>query len=420
MVLNRLVIVICMAMAFYVANAQDNNNAMPVQQAQQISRAANKVPIKVAAGAAKPGKGILGKIKINGAIYEAVCDCSRDALTKAANKLKKEKEPVKCRLPSKYRIFFQKSATPVDPKNTLSSAQLLEFLPKPSTLQFVDIKKRTLGDVDGRQQGHVVGALGGELGEFILAFSVYNRILGHQTTDPYNAEKYLRAWVKETMATRSFALHWDMGATEQLKANIEVETNFPLNEAPETLRKKILGLECKVEPCGLAKHENIGIDHIKYMMIDADRQASQMNNQRGGNGYMVPKPLIVDSVRAAFKILWDGDSPLKMAMKWSSLPQVTSTEKAFVMLNVASGCRAKGFVPAVPVKNTQSSIFAYHPDAVSIRREQLCAFFERMDTSGHVKKDAMCRQVERQGNLHLSLSARTISKGMPVYSVNIL
>eukprot|EP00943_MAST-04B_sp_MAST-4B-sp1_P003162 g3162.t1 len=407
-------------MAFYVSNAQENNNAMPVQQAQQISRAANKVPIKVAAGGAKPGKGILGKIKINGAIYEAVCDCSRDALTKAANKLKKEKEPVKCRLPSKYRIFFQKSATPVDPKNTLSSAQLLDFLPKPSTLQFVDIKKRTLGDVDGRQQGHVVGALGGELGEFILAFSVYNRILGHQSADPYNAEKYLRAWVNETMATRSFALHWDMGATELLKEDIEVETNFPLNEAPETFRKKILGLECKAEPCGLANHRNIGIDHIKYMMIDADRQANQMNNQRGGNGYMVPKPLIVDSVRAAFKILWDGDSPLKMAMRWSSLPQVKSTEKAFVMLNVASGCRAKGFVPAVPVKNTQSSIFAYHPDAVSIRREQLCAFFERMDTSGHVKKDAMCRQVERQGNLHLSLSARTISKGMPVYSVNIL
>lgn len=407
-------------MALYVANAQDNNNAMPVQQAQQISRAANKSPIKVAAGAAKPGKGILGKIKINGAIYEAVCDCSRDALTKAANKLKKEKEPVKCRLPSKYRIFFQKSATPVDPKNTLSSAQLLEFLPKPSTLQFVDIKKRTLGDVDGRQQGHVVGALGGELGEFILAFSVYNRILGHQATDPYNAEKYLRAWVNETMATRSFAFHWDMGATELLKEDIEVETNFPLNSPPEAFRKKILGLECKAEPCGLANHRNIGIDHIKYMMIDADRQANQMNNQRGGNGYMVPKPLIVDSVRAAFKILWDGDSPLKMAMKWSSLPQAKSAEKAFVMLNVASGCRAKGFVPAVPVKNTQSSIFAYHPDAVSIRREQLCAFFERMDTSGHVKKDAMCRQVERQGNLHLSLSARTISKGMPVYSVNIL
>lgn len=417
---NRLIVICLVLLGLYFANAQQQDNAMPVQQAQQISREANKSPITVAPGAAKPGKGILGKIKINGNIYEAVCDCSRDALTNAAKKLAKEKEPVKCRLPSKYRIFFQKSSSPVDAKNTLSSPQLLEFLPKPSTLQFVDIKKRTLGDVDGRQKGHVVGALGGELGEFILAFSVYNRIMGHQTTDPYGAERYLRAWVNETMATRSFAFHWDVAATELLKDDIEVETNFDMNDPPETLRKKILGLECKSEPCGLGSFRNIGIEHIKYMMMDADRQANQKNDQRGGNGYMVPKPLIVDSVRAAFKILWDDNSPLKQAMKWSSLAQVKTTEKAFVMLNVASGCRAKGFVPAVPVKNTQSSIFAYHPDAVAVRREQLCAFFERMDTSGHVKKDAMCRQVERQGNLHLSLSARTMSKGMPVYSVNIL
>ena len=38
-----------------VVNAQ---GTMPIQQAQQISQAANKLPITVAPGAAKPGKGI--------------------------------------------------------------------------------------------------------------------------------------------------------------------------------------------------------------------------------------------------------------------------------------------------------------------------------------------------------------------------
>ena len=63
---NRLIIVICLVLGLYFANAQqvDNTNAMPVQQAQQISRETNKSPITVAPGAAKPGKGILGKIKI--------------------------------------------------------------------------------------------------------------------------------------------------------------------------------------------------------------------------------------------------------------------------------------------------------------------------------------------------------------------
>ena len=84
-----------------------------------------------------------------------------------------------------------------------------------------------------------------------------------------------------------------------------------MNDPPETLHKKILGLECKSEPCGLANYRNMGIEHIKYMMMDAERQANQKNDQKGGNGYMVPQPLIVDLVRAAFKILWDDNSPLK-------------------------------------------------------------------------------------------------------------
>ena len=62
---NRLIVICLVLLGLYFANAQQDN-AMPVQQAQQISREANKSPITVAPGAAKPGKGILGKIKING------------------------------------------------------------------------------------------------------------------------------------------------------------------------------------------------------------------------------------------------------------------------------------------------------------------------------------------------------------------
>lgn len=389
-----------------------NGQALPVQDAGAIT---------VPKGAAAAGKGILGKIKINGAVYEATCDCSKDALERASKTLTQEKEDIACRLPSKYRIFYQKAAMPVDQKDMLTSAQLLKFLPKPSDLQFVDVKKRTLRDVDGRQKGHVVGAFGGEIGEFILALSVYSRILGHDPKEPFNSERYLRAWLNETQAKRSFAFNWDADATEKLKADIEEDRAFDLNGPPDALKKKILGLDCKTQPCGLANPANIGIRHIKEMMKDADRQENQMNGQMNANGYMVPKNLLVETIRAAFTVLWDENSPLKQVMKYTTVPKSSTEEKAFVMFNVASGCRAKGFSPAIPVKNSMgASIFAYHPDAVAVRRHELCDFFERMDTSGHVKKDAMCRQLERQGNLHLTLSARSMSKNMPTYSVNIL
>ena len=120
---------------------------------------------------------------------------SRDALTKAANKLAKEKEPVKCRLPSKYRIFFQKSSSPIDEKNTLSSTQLLEFLPKPSSSSLWISKKRTLGD--SRRQtskGHVVGALGGDLLLVSLCLPIVCTTESWDTKqpEPYNAEKFLQ------------------------------------------------------------------------------------------------------------------------------------------------------------------------------------------------------------------------------------
>ena len=30
-----------------------------------------------------------------------------------------------------------------------------------------------------------------------------------------------------------------------------------------------------------------------------------------------------------------------------------------------------------------------HPGAIAVRHDELCTFFEKMDTTGHVKKDAM-------------------------------
>lgn len=395
---------------------------MPIQQAAAKTAAAamSGMPITMEPGAAaKPGKGILGKIKINGATYEATCDCSKDALSHGLKRLQKEKEDVACRLPSKYSFFYQKPAAPVDKKDMLTVAQLKTLLPPASQLQFVDVKKRTLSDIDGRQKGHVVGALGGEIGEFILAFSVYNRILGHDVKASYDAKRYLKAWLKEVRTkNRSFGFHWDEQAIQLLREDIEDETPWDMDSAKDSVRKKILGEDCKTQPCGLANSRNIGIDHIKYMMMDADRQANQQMSQSSSNGYMVPRPLIVDSIRAIFKILWDADDASKNVIKYSALPKTTQEEKAFVILNVASGCRAKGFAPSVAVKDDKSSIYAYHPDAVAVRRSELCAFFERMDTTGHVKKDAMCRQVERQGNLHLALTARMLSKNMPIYSVN--
>ena len=142
-----------------------------------------------------------------------------------------------------------------------------------------------------------------------------------------------------------------------------------------------------------------------------------MNGQMSANGYMVPKNLLVETIRAAFTVLWDENSPLKQVMKYTTVPRAR-LRKGLRYVQRRQRLPCGGFSPAIPVKNSMGRLFSHTTPMPSLYADTNCDF-ERMDTSGHVK-GRRGRQLERQGNLHLTLSARTMSKNMPTYSVNIL
>ena len=85
--------------------------------------------------------------------------------------------------------------------------------------------------------------------------------------------------------------------------------------------------------------------------------------------------------------------------------------------SASEGCREKNMVPIVNGRGGSAggSVLVLHPDAISVRHAELCEFFEKMDTSNHVKKDAMCDALKRMFKLHLALfMAEKDARPMPL------
>jgi len=111
---------------------------------------------------------ILGKMKIGDATYSAVCKCDPVIPVKAANL--KESGP-KCD-PSKLKIKAEKKGIGASYDNVKSLLGNIE------ELNYVLITETSFKCLDGRNNNPVLGTPGGDSGEFIIALSVYEDLIG--------------------------------------------------------------------------------------------------------------------------------------------------------------------------------------------------------------------------------------------------
>jgi hypothetical protein len=358
-------------------------------------------------------KGVNGKIKINGEIYEAKCDCSKDALLKAKTKALAIESSKRCKRPTKYRVFYERRQG-LGQKGSLTSDQLLEFLGKPSSLKWVNASKRSLSDVDGRMEGDVLATPAGEMGEFILAVDKYFQAMDKKDADDAAIRKYLEEYLKFT-APRKFPLHTTARALETLEKELS-EPELDLLEPRDAVRAQLLGKECPdgdKDTCGLMNPANVGVAHLKLML-------------EFSNTYHVSKEVVRGCIRAFYSLLWDGDDALSKQLNFTVL-DTKHTEGAWVNVRVSKGCREEMKVPLItPRKDTSSgdvksssSIFLSHPDAASVRRRQLADWFAQQDPKHHVQADALFAQLERAGMAALSETARHLARGMPIYTVTV-
>jgi hypothetical protein len=154
---------------------------------------------------------ISGKMSINGITYNAICDCNP---VTPEQPLPTQSGP-KCD-PSKLRIHGEKNgigATYDDIRNLVGNIEELTYVVVPET---------SFKCLDGRNSKSVIATPGGDAGEFILALSVYEDLLGGgRLLSQENVDNFLMQYLK-TMKPKKFYMCTDDKAIAHLEKELGV------------------------------------------------------------------------------------------------------------------------------------------------------------------------------------------------------
>lgn len=146
---------------------------------------------------------ISGKMKIGDALFSTVCKC--DPVNPTKNNLKQAPGP-KCD-PAKLSIKPEKKGIGASYDN------IKDLLGNVEELNYVLITENSFKCLDGRYNDPVLGTPGGDAGEFIIALSVYEDLVGggrklnQESVDTFFVE-YLKYMKQNTfyMCTDDFAV----------------------------------------------------------------------------------------------------------------------------------------------------------------------------------------------------------------------
>jgi hypothetical protein len=154
---------------------------------------------------------VSGKMTINGITYNAICDCN----PVTPEQPQTVKTGPKCD-PSKLRIHGEKNgigATYDDIRNLVGNIEELTYVVVPET---------SFKCLDGRNTKGVIATPGGDAGEFILALSVYEDLLGgRRLLSQENVDNFLTQYLK-IMKPKKFYMCTDDKAIAHLEKELSV------------------------------------------------------------------------------------------------------------------------------------------------------------------------------------------------------
>jgi hypothetical protein len=172
---------------------------------------------------------IEGKMQINGVNYNAICDCNPVSPSKAGPEV--QNQGPKCD-PSKLRIHSEKigqGASHDDIRNLVGNIE---------ELNYVKVPNFSFKCLDGRNTDDVMATPGGDAGEFILALTVYEDLVGGGlvlTQD--NVDNFFTQYLK-VMTHPKFYMCTDDVAIAHLQKDLSV-LSFNLDRRHEYTQPQI-------------------------------------------------------------------------------------------------------------------------------------------------------------------------------------
>jgi len=246
---------------------------------------------------------------------------------------------------------------------------------------------------------------GGDLGEFILSLSSYLQErdpTGQMLPSQEVVDTLLLKYLETIPSTRPMIHCTDDRAISHLEAEMPLE-NLDLSSPPDHAKESLLKK--------LTEVENHGDSHIRLLLKKPEW--FQLNQ------YLVPM-----AVKSFYHLLWQQNSDERSILHKQpklKLEVLVGQSDPQGFLEVSSGelCHTGGVAPMLTPRVAQRAVLISHLDAVSLRREEMAAFFTRIANASprKINKDQLHQRLDRHGWLALETTGSRIAAGLPFYTL---
>lgn len=258
-------------------------------------------------------------------------------------------------------------------------------------------EKQRIACVDGRHSDCVIGAPGGNIGEFILAATALEASTG-QSLSSQVVESLMRRFVSEF---GSFYSHTDEHALESLRNELDLETDgveatlAALQRGPGANADKLRRWRTAI-----VKPENTGCGHLSLMLTRPDE-------------YGVRRKLVEDVVLAFFQVWWEGSDDAEYVVLHGE-----HQEQAVVTLDVEGELDDDTLVPTVCSFPHEPSVFIHHRSARFYLLREMLTFMA--DSLGlELKEGATNAALTQLADQQLHATAGYLMQGLDAVAVKV-
>jgi len=362
---------------------------------------------------------ISGRLKLSGIQYDSSCTCSTDK-SEIYSPVKNTFSP--CLVPNLYRIRIEdhNHEAAVDP------AIFKQILGKPADVKIVELSSTSFSCIDDRSYTPIVGAPGGEFGEFLVALNEYEKVRAKNLTAE-ETKNLLVGWLNWNSNEKNdyqFYFHSDEKSINTLNSKL-TSGQVPDMTSPRGADQAAL-LEQLIKPA------NQGCSFTRSVLMNPDKFGFRLD-------------LVQYLIQAFFNILWDktakgiDQEPLSAKINFVISPTPTAPtttvgstapkteQRAWVNVRASQHCDEDNQAPAIPsirqllppdaVYGDVVSVFVNHPRSAGFLRQRLAKYLVSRVPALSIEQ--LTTLIHRRAELVMETAADLVAYNVPYYTVSV-
>jgi hypothetical protein len=234
-------------------------------------------------------------------------------------------------------------------KMVISTEDLESYLSQTATLEWAHVNQFYFSSLDGRNDEKILGAAGGDLGEFIHALESYSRVTG-TTLSAEEVDELLAKFLKQ-MSREKFFMETDERSYRKLAIDTGCQNLHIASIGDKRKKQAILD-----KFAGEDMAEYIGDPYIRFMAANPEASG-------------VRREYITFAIQAFHQNLWRNNAAAQ-SMCYIEV-KGRSDPKALIHVKSSGYCIDQGLAPLISSQLCAGQTFIEHTDAVKLYRREL-------------------------------------------------